>query len=328
MSVNGRNRHRSAAQTPDVLVLGGGGIAGEAWMSGLLTGLDEAVGFDSLSARGFVGTSAGAIIAAHLVAGIAPRTRAVELDELGELEEEGEDTGSGSPGWPFGSALTARSALASTAIAPAAAVALGATAPAGAILRRGALNRIAPGRRPLTQLRRVVERLGLEWDGRLKIAAVDQESGRRVVFGSDGAPRATVAEAVQASCAIPGVFRPVRINGRRYVDGGAWSPTNLDTAAVARAETVLCINPTASLRPTLGEPAGAIGPISRAIARTESLVLKRRGVRVTVVNPDRDSAAAMGFDLMNARRQTAALRAGLAQGRRLARDGPSGASRA
>ena len=81
---------------------------------------------------------------------------------------------------------------------------------------------------------------GASWaDGRLLLCAVDRDSGRRVVFGSRSAPQATVGQAVAASCAIPGVFRPVLIRGKRYVDGGAWTPTNGDAAPAGRGDRVL-----------------------------------------------------------------------------------------
>ncbi|MDQ3850808.1 MAG: patatin-like phospholipase family protein, partial [Actinomycetota bacterium] len=54
---------------PDVLVLAGGGILGEAWMSGLLAGVEEATGHDFRHTEAFVGTSAGSLVAAALVAG-------------------------------------------------------------------------------------------------------------------------------------------------------------------------------------------------------------------------------------------------------------------
>jgi NTE family protein len=126
-----------------------------------------------------------------------------------------------------------------------------------------------------------------------------------------------VGTAVEASCAIPGVFRPVRIGGRTYVDGGAWSPTNLDAVDADRGDEVLCLNPTGSFRPTLSTPAGALGPVSRGIAGAEALALRRRGVAVTMVNPDRESADAMGTNLMNGSRREAVIAAGIEQGRRL-----------
>jgi NTE family protein len=145
-----------------------------------------------------------------------------------------------------------------------------------------------------------------------------------VVFGAPGAPALSVAEAVQASCAIPGVFRPLEAGGRRYVDGGAWSPTNMDAVDVERGDRVLCLNPTGSLAPALGNPAGAFGPLSRGIAASEGLVLRRRGARVKTINPDAASAGAMGSDLMDARRRGEVIAAGLAQGRAAARPAAAG----
>src|SRR3954454_7040425 len=58
---------------PDILVLGGGGVLGEAWMMGVLAGIEDATGFDLRDCESFVGTSAGSIVAAHLVSGRSPR---------------------------------------------------------------------------------------------------------------------------------------------------------------------------------------------------------------------------------------------------------------
>jgi NTE family protein len=118
------------------------------------------------------------------------------------------------------------------------------------------------------------------------------------------------------------VFQPVRVGDRSYVDGGAWSPTNMDAADVGRGDRVLCLNPTASLRPTIGAPTVAIGPISKAAAAAEALVLRRRGASVTTINPDRASVSAMGTNLMDPGPREDVISAGLAQGRRLARQAP------
>ena len=67
---------------PDVLVLGGGGSLGEAWMMGVLAGIEDAAGFDLRECESFVGTSAGAIVAAHLVAGRSPRRPSAVGTEL------------------------------------------------------------------------------------------------------------------------------------------------------------------------------------------------------------------------------------------------------
>jgi NTE family protein len=299
----------------DVLVLGAGGILGEAWMNGVLTGLDQAGAVDSRECGRFIGTSAGSIVAAALAGGISPADRLGRIPEQPEVEDDDRH----SPGSAGRRAVAAVGSLAGAAAAPVAALALSSSAAGGALVRRAALARVPRGRRSLSGLGRGVAGIGTSWDGRLRIATVDLESGRRTVFGAPGAPAASIAEAVEASCAIPGVFRPVRIGGREYVDGGVWSPTNMDAAGADRGDRVLCLNPTASLRPALGDVTGALGPVSRTAAATEALSLRRHGANVTVVNPDRASAAAMGTNLMHSGPRARVIAAGVAQGRRLAR---------
>jgi NTE family protein len=299
-------------RTPDSLVLGGGGVLGEAWMNAVLAGLDEAEAFDSRACAGYVGTSAGSIVAASLAAGVGPRARLGRVPGP-SLDGAGDDR----PETVLRQALGAAAGLGGLAAAPLAALALRSTAAGGAVVRRIALARVPDGRRSLAGLGRAVDASGVGWDGRLRVTTVELETGRRVVFGAGEAPGASVGTAVEASCAIPGVFRPIAIGGRRYVDGGAWSPTNLDAVDAGRGDRVLCLNPTGSFRPTLAEPAGALGPVSRGIAGAEALALRRRGVDVTMVNPDRASAEAMGTDLMNGSRREAVIAAGLSQGRRL-----------
>jgi NTE family protein len=301
-------------RTPDALILGGGGTLGEAWMSSLLAGLDEADGFDARACDCYVGTSAGSIVAASLVAGLAPHARLGSLapaDAVPAFEEAQRVAG-------LRQAFGAAAGLAGAAAAPFASLAFASTTRGGALLRRTALRRVPPGRRSLAPLGRMVEQAGVSWDGRLRIAAVELSSGRRVVFGAPGEPRPPVSLAVEASCSIPGVFAPVTADGRTYVDGGVWSPTNMDAAEVARGGEVVCLNPTGSLRPAAGSLAGALGPVSRGAAATEALVLKGRGARVQTINPDAASAAAMGANLMDDSRRGAVIDAGLAQGRRLA----------
>jgi NTE family protein len=299
-------------QTPDVLVLGGGGTLGEAWMSAVLAGLEAHSSFDAHACRGYLGTSAGSIVAASLVAGLDPAAR------LGRpAAPSGAD---GAPLRPESAtamrrALSAAGGLTSVAAGPLVSFALASSAPASAVLRRLLLERIPAGRRSLGELGRIVERAEPNWDGRLRIAAVDLASGRRVVFGSSQAPAVSVAEAVQASCAIPGVFRPLEAGGRRYVDGGAWSPTNMDAVEAGRGDRVLCLNPTGSLRPSISRPAGAFGPVSRAVAASEALQLRGRGAHVRTINPDAASTTAMGANLMDPRRRGEVIAAGIAQGR-------------
>jgi len=301
-------------EAPDVLVLGGGGILGEAWMSAVLAGLGDAAGFDARGCDGFIGTSAGSIVSAMLVAGVEPGARLGALPEPPQVER----TELGGPPGSLAKVLEAGVAAAGTLAAPVAALGLGAIEPGGARLRRAALGRVRPGTRSLERLARELEQAGAAFDGRVTIAAVEAETGRRVMFGEPGAPAVPLATAVEASCAIPGVFRPVALNGRSYVDGGVWSPTNLDRAPVRRGTRVLCLNPTGSMRPNLDTPFGGVGLLSRSLAAVEALVLQRKGAKVRIVSPDAASRAAMGPNLMDAGPRGQVIGAGLAQGHALA----------
>jgi NTE family protein len=305
--------------TPDALVLGGGGTLGEAWMWAVLAGAEQDNGFDARGCGAYVGTSAGSIVAALLAAGVAPQER---------LEREG--AGEAITGAPAESEralavlLGTAGELALAAIAPLAPLALASADRPRQLLARTVLRAVPAGRRSLRRLGPAIERAGASCDGRLRVVAVELASGRRIAFGAPDAPELAVGLAVEASCAIPGVFRPVEAAGSAYVDGGVWSPTNIDAAPVRRGGRIVCLNPTGSLRPTLGSPAGAFGPVSRAIARAEALATRRRGVQTTTVNPDRASAEAIGLNLMDARRRGGVIEAGLAQGRRLAADNGAG----
>ena len=186
-------------------------------------------------------------------------------------------------------------------------------------MRRAALGRIPRGRRSLASLGRNLDDAGARWDGRLRVATVDLKAGSRVMFGAPGAPQAPVGAAVEASCSIPGVFRPVTIGGRDYVDGGVWSPTNMDSADTERGDVVLCLNPSGGWLPRPRDPTTAIGPVSRVIARTEALTLERRGAQVEVVVPDATALDVMGTNFMDSGPRAAVLRAGFDQGRRMAR---------
>src|SRR3954447_7860648 len=283
-------------------------------MGGLLAGFHEASGWDPRECEHFVGTSAGSIVAAGLAGGVDPRTRLERLPEQPAAEPE-EVEGGGL----LGGALRLGRGASASAFAPLAALALRSTAMSGAAVRRAALSRVPEGRQSLAGLGRTINDLGADWDGRLFVVALDVGSGHRTVFGLPGSTDLSVGTAVEASCAIPGVFRPIRANGRTYVDGGAWSLTNLDVAPVARGTRVLCLNPTGSLG-NVTSLRGAIGPLSRSVAGVEALALQRRGANVTTLAPDTEATRAMGSDFMNPRRRRATQAAGFKQGRRAARE--------
>jgi NTE family protein len=284
-----------------VLVLAGGGVVGEAWMTGVLAGIEDAGGGDLRRVEALVGTSAGAIVAARMAAGTPLRRPPGAPDEVAS-EPAGTRDGAG--------LLRTAARWGWAATAPLAPMATALAAPGGALVRSALLAR-APGRgQTLGRLHGEIERSGVRFDGRLRICCVDKRSGKRVVFGSPGAPHACVADAVTASCAIPWVFAPVRIDGREYVDGGVWSVTNLDAAPARRDTEVLCLDPTAALH-------SPIRQAFRVAIAVELQILRARGTRVRHVVPDDASAAAMGDDFMAGGQAGPALAEGYRQGRTL-----------
>src|SRR5215218_3248822 len=309
---------------PDVLVLAAGGTLGEAWMRGLLDGAGRATGIDFRDCEYFVGTSAGSIVAAFLAAGrepdSGPEARAAKEwgSKAGEANGAPEGIPVGAPdGDERGPLASAVGRIGMTAAAPFAPLALAGTAPGGAVARAAALAAVPRGKRSLGGLARLVEQSGASFDGRLRIAAVDRRNGKRVVFGAPGSPDASVAQAVLASCSIPWVFKPVTIDGREYVDGGVWSPTNLDATPARRGIEVLCLNPTASLGASRSA-FGAVRAASQSTALAEALALRARGATVRTIAPGPRAAAVMGANLMDRGRVDEVLAAGYAQGRALA----------
>ncbi len=299
--------HARMSPPPDLLVLAGGGVLGEAWMQGWLAGYEDATGHDFRAARAVVGTSAGSIVAATLAAGRRPRRPGVPPAVTAQQGDRREADDAPSPRRRL---LRAGGA----ATAPFAPLALAAGARGGAAVRALVLARASGGTDGLTGLRRRVDEAGARWDGRLRVVAVDRGTGARVVFGTPGAPEATVGEAVQASCSIPWVFRPVPIGGREYVDGGAWSVTNLDVAPAGRGDRVLCLHPTLGLDIPAMSAFGVMRGLAGAGTALETAALRRRGAHVTTVGPEGQAAALMSRGLMDARHSGDVLAGGYAHG--------------
>jgi NTE family protein len=284
-------------QLPEVLVCGAGGTLGEAWMRGLLHGLEDGAGLDFRDCRQYVGTSAGSIVVAVLAGGHRPQAGDDAARRWAEAAPDG------TPASPPGGLDLAGGLLVPLVVAG--------RAPGGGLARAAAL---AAGPRPRRRMDRVgamIERLGAAFDGRLRIAAVDRRSGRRVMFGAPDAPPASVRDAVLASCSVPWIFAPVTIGGREYVDGGVWSPTNLDAAPVRRGARVLALVPTAATS------IAALRAATNAAVRAETIALRARGARLDTIMPDRASARAMGPNLMDSGPRPQVLAAGYAQGRAL-----------
>jgi NTE family protein len=139
---------------PDVLVLGGGGVLGEAWMMGVLAGIEDGGELDMRACEYFVGTSAGAIVAAHLVAGASPR-RPRSLPRQSTASSSALAPAAPANRLAEAGAVAARRAgswamAAATTFAP---LALGLAAPGGALLRGALLRRLPRPQQTLDQLR-------------------------------------------------------------------------------------------------------------------------------------------------------------------------------
>jgi len=182
-----------------------------------------------------------------------------------------------------------------------------------AALGAGWLPRGFISTQPLEDTIRRVVPAGWSEHPNLWIVACDYATGARVAFGRDGAPRAELAKAVAASCAIPSFYRPVDIAGRRYVDGGLWSTSNLDILRREELDLVICLNPTSSLDPTRAwNPAVRLAEAMRRQSGRrlgwEAARLRAAGTRVLLIQPSAEDHEAMGPNLMSRRNRNPVIR--------------------
>jgi NTE family protein len=296
-------------RTPRIgLVLGAGGVLGAAWMAGALVALQERLARPLGSADLIVGTSAGSVMAAALRCGfdveqIVEHQRGSRLVTLPHLSHFDRDSGPlpRLPRLRIGSPRL----LASTARAPHRVlpwVAASGLVPQG----RGQLHYLGALVNAMIAKEDADPARPLEtWpDRETWIIAVDYESGRRIAFGRTGAPTASLADAVVASCSIPGWYEPKTIDGRRYVDGGVRSSTSLDLVARADLDEVYVLAPMASY--VLDRPWHPGVRLERMLRRVVTIGLGREerkvratGASVTVLTPGPEDLAVMGANLMN-----------------------------
>jgi NTE family protein len=292
------------AESPrTALVLAGGGLVGGAWMVGTLQAIATETGWDPGSADYVVGTSAGSMLAAMLVSAVPPWL----LMAYGSGEPLTGLPGLGGPrSGRFGASLEIhwsfpRPVLASPELALRSLREPFKYGPAGIVawLPQGMIST-----EPLKSVVRRVVPKGWAVHPHLWIVAIDYNTGERVAFGRRDSPEVDLADAVAASCAIPGFYRPVDIQGRRYIDGGMYSPTNLDLAGAADADLVICLNPMSSRhRGGLLQPSGPIAGFfrgnNRRLVDREVLALRRKGKRVLLIEPQADDLRAMGYNYMS-----------------------------
>jgi NTE family protein len=269
------------------LVLGGGGVAGIAWETGLLFGLAE-LGVDVIDADVVLGTSAGSAVAAQVTSGTPlaelydrqafPTDESTELLVNLDLEK-----------------MVAQWTGLLDSVGP------------GQELR-AAIGRfaIAAPTPPERRRREVIEARLPEhkWPDRdIRIVAVDAGTGdERVFTAGDGVD---LVDAVAASCAVPGVWPPVTIEGHRYIDGGVRSSTSVDL--VTDFGVVLVLAPVEDLT--------AVDPdVDKAAKR----VLKRK--KTLVIRPDEESLRAFGFNPLDPATAKPSAQAGRAQAAALVDD--------
>jgi NTE family protein len=314
------------------LVLGGGGILGGAWLIGALHALQEASGFEPQSASHVVGTSAGSVVGALCAEGIPPwflvyHQRGGDVSTMQDrFHEPIRDADEESRSFISWTGTIPRPVLGSPSLAlrttlqpwryPVA------TALTGWI-GRGFLSTEGIGR-----VVRALVPSGWSSHPNLWLVALDYTSGRRVVFGKKGAPRAHLDEAVRASCSIPGVYRPTRIGGHLYVDGGVWSPSNLDLLShddvVDDLDLVIALNPMTSLQP--GLPTTIVERVERRVRSTmgrrlghEAARFKERGTPLLIIQPEQEDLDAMGINLMDPSKRVQVMETAIATtARRLA----------
>jgi NTE family protein len=295
------------------LVLGAGGLTGQAYHLGALSALHDLAGFDGRRADVLVGTSAGSLVAAgEPGGGMSAGDQAAAL--------------SGEPLSAEGAALLRASRARARAAAAAAdeeVVLTGRRRPLapGAVLaaarrpwgvRPGAVvsSLLPAGRTSTESISYGVRKLhGLEWpDVDLRVCALRARDARRVVFGTPSAPSTDVGTAVAASCAIPGYFAPVNVDGEHYVDGGGHSPTNADVVRADHPDLVVVLSPM-SYGPGAGRtPDAAVRFAVRRYLAREVRLLRRRGATVVAFQPTAADITAMGLNPMKVMRASRIVR--------------------
>jgi len=278
------------------LVLGGGGPVGVAWQCGLAAGLEEE-GVPLAEADLMVGTSAGSIVGSQLALGRPARELLAAQRALGQGDRPAQRS-------------------------------LHAQVDTRALFEKFVEWRIAEG--PPEETWKRIGAFALqanvmsedEWLGtfggmqslerwperRFVCTAIDTADGSFVTWDRESG--VSLLRAVASSCAVPGVFPPVTIDGRRYMDGGMRSGTNAD---VARGyELVVVVSVTGA--GLTGQPA-EMAKLARERLERELAALRESGSAVELVVPDEASLAAFGTDLLDPSRRGQVAEAGLRQGR-------------
>jgi NTE family protein len=293
------------------LVLGGGGAAGLAHHVGTLLALDHDLGWKPDQADVIVGTSAGSIVGTLIRSGYT-------ADDLAAW-------GAAAPPHPDREQHRVLLERGATAPSPVRLPPVEQVLPSPAAIWHTVRGRVGLTKAILSQLPfgmidagRALRNFGSLAGGwperRLWLTAVDVRDAARVGFGLDSetadrlreigvharAGVAPLGSAVAASCAIPGLYRSVRIDGRRYVDGGSHSPTNADLLSAADIDTAIVISPmTGHVGRSSRRPDARLRRRFAAMLEQETATLARHGIETHCFEAGQTTLDAMGFNLLD-----------------------------
>lgn len=270
------------------LVLAGGGVAGIAWEIGVLQGIaeaDAATGHALLSSDVLVGTSAGSAVAAQLGSGLS--LNELFARQVGPTSAE-LDPGVGIDGITelFVTAMLTPN-----------------TTKAQKLQRIGQIALDTPTVSEAVRREVIAQRLpSHDWPQRpLRISAIDIATGELVGF--DRTSGVNLVDAVAASCAVPGAWPPVTIDGRRYMDGGVGSSVNMVLAEDCDSAVVLV-------------PSGRSVPAPFGASVVEEI--DEFAGPTPAVFADDDALAAFGSNPLDPACRIPSAQAGREQGRRVA----------
>ena len=276
------------------LVLGGGGPVGIAWESGLAAGL-AANGVEAARADFILGTSAGSFVGAGLASGRSPEALLKSQVEQGERDKSARETRPESDR-PAPPNLTTLMRLMAKRPAEG-------EVPRELLIEVGAYAlqaRTMPEENFVASFGGIAKD-GQSWPASFACTAVDAENGDFVVWNE--AARIPLGRGIASSCSVPGIFPPITIKGRRYVDGGMRSATNIDLAK--GYEKVLAVAVLSNLATEA----------MRARIDGEIAVLTKAGARVELIAPNAECLEIFGVNLMDAGKRADVAKAGERQGR-------------
>jgi NTE family protein len=276
------------------LVLGAGGVTGAAYLAGALAAVEHDLAWDPRDADVIVGTSAGALIGGLLRSGVPASDLAA---------------------WTVGSRLSAEGAVLASLERPEfdpvrlkqflrvprfpqpRAVWSALRNPRRFDPLRAFMTHMRDGTR---DIRPSLDFLGATWPDRpFACCAVRRSDGRRRVFGPLDVPRDGFAAAVAASCAVPGYFAPVDVDGQAHLDGGVASMTNAD-ALPADIDLAITFAPMSSCAPRGRRSIDRLVRERTANKLRDELAgLAARGAECMVLAPGEATLAHIGHDFMS-----------------------------